>query len=137
MKKTLLRLLGIALAIGCASPGAVGPAYVHSALDPAIQHQTLLASAVGFVSQGTSAGVAHAAGLQLPSGANGAASSSHESKIALAMTQASAGSPLRASRTPDRRPGLLVPAEAVPEPSSGAMLICALAILAFIARRKI
>jgi hypothetical protein len=121
VKKILLRVVGVTLAIGCASPGAVGPAYDPGALVPAVHQQAIVASTVNIASQGTSAEVAYVANLQLPTGVNGTASG---------------GS--RSSGMPDKRPGgHLVSVEAVPEPSGGAMLLCALAVLAFIARRKI
>jgi hypothetical protein len=136
MKKKLLKVIGVVLAIGCAPAGAVDPAGQPDANTPAVRQQTLVASAVGYVAQATSGGLAHAGSLQLPSGSTG--SSSNDSRIALSMTPAPGSSSPRLSRTFDGQQGggYLVSASAIPEPSGGAMLLCGLAVLAFIARRK-
>ena len=141
MKKTLLTVIGVALAIGFAPAGAVDPTNRPDTLTPTVLQQTFVASAVGFATQGTSVGAAHAANLQLPSGVNGTASFLNDSQIALSMVPApggSGGSSLRSSGTPDAQQGggYLVSVAAEPEPSGGAMLLCGLAVLAFIARRK-
>ena len=138
MKKALLKVMGVALAIGCAPAGAVDPTSQPGTLTPTVRQQTLVASAVGYAPQGTSAGVAHAANLQLPSGFNGAASSSNDSRIDLSTVPAPGSSLLRSSGTADGQQGggYLVSVAAIPEPSGGAMLLCGLVVLAFIARRK-
>ena len=135
MKNILLKVIGIVLAIGCAPAVAVDPASQPGTTTPAVHQQTLVASAVGYVAQATSGGLAHAGSLQLPSGT---ASSSNDSRVALSMVPVPGGSSSHTSRTPDRQQGggYLVSVAAVPEPSGGAMLLCGLAVLAFIARRK-
>ena len=138
MKKTLLKVMGVALAIGCAPVGAVDPINSPSTINPTAHQQSFVASAIELAAQGTSIGLAHAGTLQLPSGANGTASSSSGSQIALAMVPVPGGSSSRSAETSDaqRGGGYLVSVAAVPEPSGGAMLLCGLAVLAFIARRK-
>jgi len=139
MKKTLLKVMGVALAIGCAPAGAVDPTNPPSVVTPAARQQTFVASAIELATQGTSIGLAHAGTLQLPSDANGTASSLNGSQIALAMVPVPGSFSSRSSGAVDGQQGgggSLVSVAAVPEPSGGAMLLCGLAVLAFIARRK-
>ena len=138
MRKTLLKAIGVALAIGCAPAGAVDPTHQPGTPTPTVHQQTIVASTAGHASQGSLVGVAHAANLQLPSGANGTAASSNDSRIALVTMPAPGNASLRSAATSDgqRGGGYLVSVAAVPEPSGGAMLLCGLAVLAFIARRK-
>jgi len=138
MKKTLLKVIGVALAIGCASAGAVDPAYRLGTHTATGHQQTFVANAVGYVPQGTPAGLTQAGNLRLSSGVNGAASFSNGSPINLSAVPAPGSSSLRSSGTGDRQQGngYLVSIAAVPEPSGGAMLLCGLVVLAFIARRK-
>ena len=136
MKNSLLKVIGVVLAIGCAPAGAVDPTSHPGTLTPTVGQQLLVASAVAYAPQGTSAGLAHAGNLQLPSGVNGPALPSSHSQIALSTVPAPGSS--RSSGTADGRQGggYLVSVAAVPEPSGGAMLLCGLAVLVFIARRK-
>jgi hypothetical protein len=139
MKKILLQVIGIVLMITCAPAGVANPADHPGTFAAAASHQMLVASAAGLTPQGTSVGLAHAGSLQSSSGASGAASSSsNASQVALAMVTVPGRSPLRSSAAADGRQGggVLVSVVGVPEPSGGAMLLCGLAVLAFIARRK-
>jgi hypothetical protein len=136
MKNTLLKVIGVVLAIGCAPAGAVDPTSHSGTLLTTAGQPLLVASAVAYAPQGTSAGLAHAGNLQLPAGVNGPASLASHSQIALSTVPAPGNS--RSSGTVDGRQGggYLVSVAAVPEPSGGAMLLCGLAVLVFIARRK-
>jgi len=137
MKKTLLKAIGLALAIGCAPVGALDSTIPPGAAISTGYQQALAAGAAAISAQGLSIGEAHAGTLQLPTGVvNGPALPSSHSQIVLSTAPAPGSS--RASGTGDGRQvgGYLVSVAAVPEPSGGAMLLCGLAVLAFIARRK-
>jgi len=140
MKKTLLKAIGIALAIGCTPIGFANPTDHPDTITSAASQQMLVAVAAGHTPQGTPAGLAHAGSLHRSSGASGAtASNSNGSQITLAMVTVPGRSPLGSSGAAEgRQDGVdLISVAAVPEPSGGAMLLCGLAVLAFIARRKI
>jgi len=139
MKKTLLKAIGVALTIGCTPIGLANPTDRPESIAPTASQQMLVAMAAGHTPQETSAGLAHAASLHPASGASGTASSSNGSQITLAMVTVPGRSPLRSSGAAEGRQGAadLISVAAVPEPSGGAMLLCGLAVLAFIARRKI
>ena len=137
MKNSLLKVIGVVLAIGCAPAGAVDPTGHAGTLTSTVGQQLLVASAVAYAPQGTSAGLAHAGNLQLPSGVNGAALPASYSQIAHpSMVPVSGGSSIRSGADKQQGGGYLVSVAAVPEPSGGAMVLCGLAVLVFIARRK-
>lgn len=141
MEKALLKVMGVVLAIGGTSAAAVDTTSHPGTWAPTVSQQALVMSAVGgyYTPQGAATvGLAHVDNLVLPSAASGVASSSNATQIDLSPARRAGSSPSRTSGTAAGQQGgrYLVPIEAVPKPSGGAMLLCGLAVLVFIARRK-
>lgn len=150
------------------SAPAVGNTYDMGALSPAVrqqadfyaassfadlfnftvgtEYQTMLASAVNYAPDGTTAGATHVTDLTftLYAGSDatgtvlGEVSSSNGSLIDLSQVLVSGDYSARVAGIADGQlgGGYLVSIAAVPEPAGWMMLLCGLVVVAFIARRK-